>query len=84
MKARGPNSPNWSYTRTTPPRQSLSPQQQQQLQNASWNSSMLNNSNFNTSSADDDSLPFVSPYHKYDRDEQITDELSLQRYLKYV
>lgn len=81
MIARSPNSPNWSYTRTTPPRQSLSPQQQQQqLQNASWNSSMVNNSNFNASSADDSS-PFVSPYHKYER-EQITDELSLRRYLK--
>ncbi|TMW52904.1 hypothetical protein DOY81_002020 [Sarcophaga bullata] len=82
-ESRSPNSPNWSYTRTTPPRQSLSPQQQQQqLQNVSWNSSMVNNSNFNASSADDSS-PFVSPYHKYER-EQITDELSLHRYLKEV
>lgn len=83
-KARGANSPNWSYTRTTPPRQSLSPQQQHQLQNASWNSSMMNNSNFNASAVEDTSSPFVSPYQKYERDEQITDHVSLQRYLKLV
>ncbi|XP_046808679.1 transmembrane protein 209 isoform X2 [Lucilia cuprina] len=83
-ESRGANSPNWSYTRTTPPRQSLSPQQQHQLQNASWNSSMMNNSNFNASTIEDSSSPFVSPYQKYERDEQITDHVSLQRYLKDV
>ncbi|KAM7355476.1 transmembrane protein 209 [Cochliomyia hominivorax] len=83
-ESRGANSPNWSYTRTTPPRQSLSPQQQHQLQNASWNSSMMNNSTFNGSAMEDTSSPFVSPYQKYERDEQITDHISLQRYLKDV
>ncbi|XP_075161880.1 transmembrane protein 209 [Haematobia irritans] len=83
-ESRGPGSPNWSYTRTTPPRQSLSPQQtQHQMQNASWNSSMYNNSNMNISTVSTN-LSFSSPYQKYERDELITDEASLQRYLKDV
>ncbi|XP_005178797.1 transmembrane protein 209 [Musca domestica] len=84
-ESRGPTSPNWSYSRTTPPRQSLSPQQQQQQQmhNASWNSSMYNNSTMNASTLSSN-LSFSSPYQKYERDELITDEISLQRYLKDV
>ncbi|XP_013117544.1 transmembrane protein 209 [Stomoxys calcitrans] len=83
-ESRGPGSANWSYSRTTPPRQSLSPQQtQHQMHNASWNSSMYNNSNMNASNVSTN-LSFSSPYQKYERDELITDEVSLQRYLKDV
>lgn len=86
-ESRGPGgSPNWSYSRTTPPpRQSLSPQQQQQhsMHNASWNSSMYNNSSLNASTVSSN-VSFSSPYQKYERDELITDEVSLHRYLKDV
>ncbi|XP_073837897.1 transmembrane protein 209 [Musca autumnalis] len=81
-ESRGPNSPNWSYSRTTPPRHSLSPQQQQ-MHNASWNSSMYNNSTMNASTLSSN-VSFSSPYQKYERDELITDEVSLHRYLKDV
>lgn len=44
---------------------------------------MYNNSTMNASTLSSN-LSFSSPYQKYERDELITDEISLQRYLKYV
>ncbi|CAD7003566.1 unnamed protein product [Ceratitis capitata] len=75
---------NWSYSRTTPPRSSFSPQQQQQQLNASWNSPMSNRSmvlGANNSSMNNTNS-FVESYPKYKRDELITDEESLKQYLK--
>lgn len=71
-------SPNWSYSRTTPPRTSLSPGQ-----NVSWNASIQNNSSLNASTLSSNAS-FVSPYSKYARDEIITDEKGLQHYLSQV
>ncbi|XP_018795793.1 PREDICTED: transmembrane protein 209 [Bactrocera latifrons] len=74
---------NWSYSRTTPPRGSFSPQQQQQAHNTSWNSmgnrSLVMSGN-NSAMINTNSL--MESYQKYKREELITDEESLKNYLK--
>lgn len=81
--ARAGLSHNWSYSRTTPPRGSFSPQQQQQPHNASWNSvsnrSVVIGAN-NSAMTNTNSL--MESYPKYKREELITDEESLKQYLK--
>lgn len=81
--ARAGMSHNWSYSHTTPPRNSFSPQQQQQPQNASWNSvgnrSIVVSSN-NSTMNNTNSL--MESYPKYKCEDLITDEESLKQYLK--
>ncbi|XP_055378828.1 transmembrane protein 209 isoform X2 [Condylostylus longicornis] len=70
----------WAYNRTTPPRQSISPSQ-----NNSWNSSMQNSSYLNGSAISSGNNTFMSPYMKYAKEEAlITEEKELRQYLREV
>ena len=68
--------PNWSYQRSTPPQQNAS-----MGLNISWNSSIHNSSSFNNSTTN---ASFNSPYRKYSKEDLITDEHSLENYLRFL
>lgn len=50
--------------------------------NTSWNSSLNNNNNNSGMQQSQSSTPFTSPYKNYGKNEIITEERELQKYLK--
>lgn len=66
----------WSYNRSpTPPHQ-------QSLNNTNYSYRMQNSFNSNVSSGPSNNNTFNSPYKTYAKDDIITDEQGLQKYLK--